>query len=370
MILIYIYWGGKMKNVGKGQMRNRNLFRFSTLAFAIHTVCIGSLTLPLQSAYAETVGTKAYNIPAGTLANVLNQFAEQSGTSIAIDAQQLKGQYSSGLKGNYALEQGFQHILAASAFYAVKAGQGYTLAKKTSQSANTASVTANALVSTASAQTQDDEVSVRLTPLVVYGQEDRDTQGSNRVYDANRSSVYAGKDYIERFKGTNPADVLQGMVGVYSGDARNSGALDPSVRGVQGVGRVPLTIDGTEQSIAWRGYNGVNNRNYIDPNLIAGIEVIKGPSLERNTTTSVGGGVVVKTLEADDIVRPGQTFGAELKVEGSTNSIDPSLPDMSKVGKNYNDTTPWNDVEGKKYDPDIYKRTELKMIILTSQGMI
>ncbi|MFH4338801.1 hypothetical protein WAJ35_25830, partial [Acinetobacter baumannii] len=84
-----------------------------------------------------------------------------------------------------------------------------------------------------------------------------------------------------------------------------------------------------------RGYNGVNNRNYTDPNLIAGIEVIKGPSLERNTTTSVGGAVVVKTLEADDIVRPGKSFGAELKVEGSTNSIDPSLPDMSKVGQNY-----------------------------------
>ncbi|MFW1953131.1 TonB-dependent receptor domain-containing protein [Acinetobacter beijerinckii] len=351
-----------MKKVGKGQMRNRNLFRFSTLAFAIHTVCIGGLTLPLQQAYAETVGIKTYDIPAGTLANVLNQFAEQSGTAIAIDAQQLKGQYSSGLKGNYAIEQGFQHILASSAFYVVKVGEGYTLAKKTTQNANTASVAANVVVNkTASAQTQDDEVSVRLTPLVVYGQQDRDTQGSNRVYDANSSSVYAGKDYIERFKGTNPADVLQGMVGVYSGDARNSGALDPSVRGVQGVGRVPLTIDGTEQSIAvWRGYNGVNNRNYIDPNLIAGIEVIKGPSLERNTTTSVGGGVVVKTLEADDIVRPDQTFGAELKVEGSTNSIDPSLPDMSKVGKNYNDTTPWNDVEGKKYDPDIYKKNRTK----------
>jgi len=326
MILICIYWGGRMKNVGKGQMRNRNLFRFSTLAFAIHTVCIGGLTLPLQQASAETVGIISYDIPAGTLANVLNQFAEQSGTSIAIDAQQLKGQYSSGLKGNYALEQGFQHILASSAFHAVKVGQGYTLTKKTAKNTNAMSI-----------------------PSV------------NRVYEANRSSVYAGKDYIERFKGTNPADVLQGMVGVYSGDARNSGALDPSIRGVQGVGRVPLTIDGTEQSIAvWRGYNGVNNRNYIDPNLIAGIEVIKGPSLERNTTTSVGGGVVVKTLEADDIVRSGKTFGAELKVEGSTNSIDPSLPDMSKVGKNYNDTTPWNDVNGKKYDPDIYKKNRTR----------
>lgn len=347
-----------MNNTGKGKMQNRNLFRFSTLAFAIHTVCIGSLTLPLQHTYAETADIKTYDIPAGSLANVLNQFAEQSGTSIAIDAQQLKGQSSSGLKGNFALEQGFQHILASSTFHALKVGQGYTLAPNTTQNTHRiAAPTTTLLNNTTSQQIQNDEVAVRLTPLVVFGQENRDTQGSNRVYDANRSSVYAGKDYIERFKGTNPADVLQGMVGVYSGDARNSGALDPSVRGVQGVGRVPLTIDGTEQSIAvWRGYNGVNNRNYIDPNLIAGIEVIKGPSLERNTTTSVGGGVVVKTLEADDIVRPGKTFGAELKVEGSSNSIDPSLPDMSKVGKNYDDTTPWNDVNGKKYDPDIYKK--------------
>lgn len=347
-----------MNNTGKGKMQNRNFFRFSTLAFAIHTVCIGSLTLPLQHAYAETADIKTYDIPAGSLANVLNQFAEQSGTSIAIDAQQLKGQSSSGLKGSFALEQGFQHILASSTFHALKVGQGYTLAPNTSQNThNIAAPTTTLLNNITSQQIQNDEVAVRLTPLVVFGQENRDTQGSNRVYDANRSSVYAGKDYIERFKGTNPADVLQGMVGVYSGDARNSGALDPSVRGVQGVGRVPLTIDGTEQSIAvWRGYNGVNNRNYIDPNLIAGIEVIKGPSLERNTTTSVGGGVVVKTLEADDIVRPGKIFGAELKVEGSNNSIDPLLPDMSKVGKNYDDTTPWNDVNGKKYDPDIYKK--------------
>lgn len=347
-----------MNNTGKGKMQNRNFFRFSTLAFAIHTVCIGSLTLPLQHAHAETVDIKTYDIPAGTLANVLNQFAEQSGTSIAIDAQQLKGQSSSGLKGSFALEQGFQHILASSTFHALKVGQGYTLAPNTPPNPhNIAAPTTTLLNNTTSQQIQNDEVAVRLTPLVVFGQENRDIQGSNRVYDANRSSVYAGKDYIERFKGTNPADVLQGMVGVYSGDARNSGALDPSVRGVQGVGRVPLTIDGTEQSIAvWRGYNGVNNRNYIDPNLIAGIEVIKGPSLERNTTTSVGGGVVVKTLEADDIVRPGKTFGAELKVEGSNNSIDPLLPNMSKVGKNYDDTTPWNDVNGKKYDPDIYKK--------------
>ncbi|WP_322113722.1 STN domain-containing protein, partial [Acinetobacter baumannii] len=342
-----------MKKAGTGQKRNRSIFRFSTLAFAMHVVSMGGLVVfPMQQAYAETAGVKSYNIPAGRLANVLNQFAEQSGTSIAMDAQQLQGLHSLGLKGNFAVEQGFEQLLKATEFNAVKVGQGYTLTKKSMPRVTPAKVQAASLPP--SSAVIEEDASVRLTPIVVYGKEDRDTEGYNKVYDANRSSVYAGKDYVERFKGTNPADVLQGMVGVYSGDARNSGALDPSVRGVQGVGRVPLTIDGTEQSIAvWRGYNGVNNRNYIDPNLIAGIEVIKGPSLERNTTTSVGGGVVVKTLEADDIVRPGKSFGAELKVEGSTNSIDPSLPDMSKVGQNYDDTTPWIDMNGSKYDPDI-----------------
>ncbi|MEX6226621.1 hypothetical protein AB6F55_18440 [Providencia hangzhouensis] len=41
---------------------------------------------------------------------------------------------------------------------------------------------------------------------------------------------------------------------VYTGDARNSGALDPNVRGIQGQERVPVTVDGTEQSLTvYRG---------------------------------------------------------------------------------------------------------------------
>lgn len=130
MILITIYWGGANEKAGTGQKRNRSIFRFSTLAFAIHAVSMGGLVvLPMQQAYAETAGVKSYNIPAGRLANVLNQFAEQSGTSIAMDAQQLQGLHSLGLKGNFAVEQGFEQLLKATEFNAVKVGQGYTLTK-------------------------------------------------------------------------------------------------------------------------------------------------------------------------------------------------------------------------------------------------
>lgn len=102
----------------------------------------------------------------------------------------------------------------------------------------------------------------------------------NQVYDRSISSVYRDKTEVERFKGAVPADIFKGMVGVNSGDARNSGALDPNVRGIQGQGRVPVTIDGTEQAITvWRGYAGANNRNYIDPMLIGGMTVEKGPAL-------------------------------------------------------------------------------------------
>ncbi|MFX5521915.1 Plug domain-containing protein, partial [Acinetobacter baumannii] len=86
-----------------------------------------------------------------------------------------------------------------------------------------------------------------------------------------------GRDRVERYRGSNPDDVVKDLVGVFSGDARNSGALDVTIRRIQGPGRVPVSIDGGEEALTvWRGYNGVSNRNYIDPNLIGGIQVIKG----------------------------------------------------------------------------------------------
>ncbi|MFH4312346.1 STN domain-containing protein, partial [Acinetobacter baumannii] len=197
-----------MKKAGMGQKRNRSIFRFSTLAFAMHAVSMGGLVaLSMQQVYAETAGVKSYNIPAGRLANVLNQFAEQSGTSIAMDAQQLQGLHSLGLKGNFAVEQGFEQLLKATEFNAIKVGQGYTLTKKSTPRVTSSKVQAASLPP--SSAVIEEDASVRLTPIVVYGKEDRDTEGYNKVYDANRSSVYAGKDYVERFKGTNPADVLQ-----------------------------------------------------------------------------------------------------------------------------------------------------------------
>ncbi|KER02893.1 TonB-dependent receptor [Photorhabdus temperata] len=176
-----------------------------------------------------------------------------------------------------------------------------------------------------------------LGKINVSATSEKDQAGYDAVYDKDITNIYLGKDLVERYKGASPADVLKSAVGVFSGDSRNSGALDPNIRGIQGQGRVPVTIDGTEQAITtWRGYNGANNRNYIDPNLISSIEIEKGPSLTRGVKGSIGGAVIIKTLGIDDVVPADERFGINLKLETSSNAVKERAPNL-QLGQDYRD---------------------------------
>ena len=105
--------------------------------------------------------------------------------------------------------------------------------------------------------------SVQMDTITVKAQRNRDKSGYTQVYSRDISNMYKGKQEIETYRGSSVADLIGGMAGVFSGDARNSGALDPNIRGIQGEGKVPVTLDGTEQAISvWRGFEGVSNRNY------------------------------------------------------------------------------------------------------------
>ncbi|WP_434524170.1 TonB-dependent receptor domain-containing protein [Photorhabdus asymbiotica] len=184
---------------------------------------------------------------------------------------------------------------------------------------------------------QSTENKADLGKINVSATSEKDQAGYDAVYDKDITNIYLGKDLVERYKGASPADVLKSAVGVFSGDARNSGALDPNIRGIQGQGRVPVTIDGTEQAITtWRGYNGANNRNYIDPNLISSIEIEKGPSLTRGVKGSIGGAIMIKTLNIDDVVPVDERFGINLKLETSSNAVKERVPNL-QLGQDYRD---------------------------------
>lgn len=143
----------------------------------------------------------------------------------------------------------------------------------------------------------------------------------DQPYRTPGSGAYISSEQIERFPGTTPGDILKNAPGVLSGENRNGGAIDVNIRGMQGMGRVPVTIDGSiNATTVYQGYQGVGNRTYIDPDLIGGISIEKGPS----TTPGggIGGLVSMRTLTADDILRPGQVVGARAKGSLGTNTTD------------------------------------------------
>lgn len=47
-----------------------------------------------------------------------------------------------------------------------------------------------------------------------------------------------------------------------------------NIRGLQGQNRVPVIIDGGQQAIdVYRGYAGVQQRSYLDPDLISSVSI-------------------------------------------------------------------------------------------------
>ena len=117
--------------------------------------------------------------------------------------------------------------------------------------------------------------------------------------------------------------MFRGTAGVMSGEARNgAGAIDVNIRGMQGMGRVATTIDGAENSVTvYQGYQGVSNRTYVDPDFIAGVDITKGADA---ASFGNAGSVAMRTVGADDIVKPGEKWGLKVKAGFGTNSSSPT----------------------------------------------
>lgn len=188
---------------------------------------------------------------------------------------------------------------------------------------------------------------VLLDPIMV-----RQGQGGLTPYSAYETPAplaHIEAETVDRYPGTDAADLFRGVPGVGSGDARNAaGAVDVNIRGMQGMGRVEVTVDGTSNGIeVGQGYQGMSSRNFIDTDFVAGVDITKGADMASSGTA---GNVALRTLEAGDIVKEGKSFGLRLRGGFSTNSTDPRAG--SKAGYEFRndywaaDTTPIESPDG------------------------
>jgi len=179
---------------------------------------------------------------------------------------------------------------------------------------------------------------VELDRLEVRGERTQDQIGHDNVYERPISNLYVDREYLERYRGVSTGDVFAGMNGVYNTDNRNGSALFPNIRGIVGNGRIPVTVDGTIQSLdAFLAIRGINNRNYVDPNLFRHIEVEKGPSMTRGIKSGIGGSVAIRTINAGDIIEGDGNWGFEFKTGIGNNSVKGTFDPLSIEGMDYRD---------------------------------
>ncbi|GGB46877.1 ligand-gated channel protein [Tistrella bauzanensis] len=97
---------------------------------------------------------------------------------------------------------------------------------------------------------------------------------------------------------------LRRLPNVDMGGGPRPAAQNPSIRGLYGP-RVILSVDGARRN----NEGGVLSPLLIDPDMIGGIDVVRGPVSAIYGSGGLGGVLAIRTLEADDLLAPGQTSG-------------------------------------------------------------
>ena len=257
------------------------------LARAAHPLFAMSLLL-CAPAWADEPARRTYQVAPASLGTALTHFADQAGVSLSLDPALVQGRHSSGLSGNYSVEEGFLQLLRDSGLQLMPVGEGaFTLVP--TQSSGALEIAPTSIVGGLAAGSE--------TQPYAGGQVAR--QGAQ--------GLLGSRDFMETpFSITSYTSEL-----VKNQQARTLGewiASDPSVRATNPAGGrfEQFTIRGFSlfnSDVAYNGLYGILPTYSIDMEMADRVDIIKGPSQLINGISprgSVGGGINVQPKRAGD----------------------------------------------------------------------
>ncbi|MBR1197154.1 TonB-dependent hemoglobin/transferrin/lactoferrin family receptor [Bradyrhizobium sp. AUGA SZCCT0240] len=127
---------------------------------------------------------------------------------------------------------------------------------------------------------------------------------------------------LEQIQGLQPkrlADIFYNVPGVSFQDRGDDPSTSINIRGLQDFGRVAVVVDGARQNYQRTGHNA-NGSFFLDPELVGGVDVVRGPTANIYGSGAIGGVVSFRTKDINDVVRPGERWGVDLTGSGGTNN--------------------------------------------------
>lgn len=255
--------------------------RMTLLALALRLAASAPLGLAIASAaQAQTAQAQMqYEVPAGPLAEALNRFAQQAGVAIVMDAAQVQGLQSPGLRGRHGVDAGFALLLQGTGLAIFDRGNGgYSL-----QPAPEGAVV----------QLRAVKVSGSYQPL------NAGVSGNQRVVTQDDLETLQANDLGDVFRRT-PSVAVGGSLGI---------AEKIYVRGLEDA-LLNVSIDGATQAGVLFHHTG---RLTVEPELLKRVEVHAGAGLATDGPGALGGAIRFISKDPDDLLRPGERLGVLFK---------------------------------------------------------
>lgn len=279
-----------------------------------------SYTPPARAQQPAAATARSYHIAPGPLGPALSAFAGQSGVSLSFTPEQTQALHTSGLQGQFNVEQGFAQLLAGTGLRAVAAPGGYTLQATPAVRSASPSSTSPAL----------QEVTVQAQAE----RSDGSTEGTGRYTAAGPSAAATGlaltlretpqsvtvftRQRMEDFKLQTLTEVMEQTPGLTV--SRQSQWTTFNVRGTT----ANLQVDGSRQLSSGWGFNTHTLYSTDDLADIDRVEVLKGSSGLMNGDGNYGATI--------NLIRKRPTKEFQAHVEASTGSWDSYRADADIAG--------------------------------------
>ena len=288
--------------------------RSAALAVLMMTATAVPMVWP-EAAQAQTAEQFNFDIASQPLADALVEFGLQSGYQVTVDGATIRDVGSTGAVGEISVGEALNRLLTGTGFTFRIDGNVVTISRPGSTQPGPA---------------QPGPIQPgppRLGTITVEGELEVDP--ADVPFMTPGSSAYISREQIERIPPSSPGDIFREVPGVLSGASNDGTSINVNIRSSQGLNRVRTMVEGTQQeSSGYQGYAGADQRTYIDPDLIGGVEISKGPGGGPYGTGTTSGIVNVRLLDADDLVPEGDTFGFRLRGGLAGNAVDPRFGDF------------------------------------------
>ncbi len=121
--------------------------------------------------------------------------------------------------------------------------------------------------------------------------------------------------------------IVRSMPGTFTQIDPAQGAVSVNIRGLSGLGRVNMMVDGVSQNyygsapseVSHGGVPGSQFGALIDPNFIVGVDVSRGNITGGDGVNALAGSANFRTIGVDDVVFAGERTGARTKLSAGNN---------------------------------------------------